>query len=125
MNKNLLAVSVVVLSMSAISLSYAQLSPQAQIVVDQSKVVPAVSKKDFIIAKAKEFLTAKNYQDAAYLSNYVITTLDSKSIDAKKIFSDATAALTKMAQDKIAKTQQNNPTANQAMTDMKNMLETK
>ena len=39
------------------------------------------------------------------LANYVITTLNSKSIDAKKILADAQAALTKMAQDKLNQTQ--------------------
>jgi len=83
-----------------------QLCPQAQTTVDQAKKLAAgAPQENFIVAKAKEYLAAKNYQPAFDLANYVMTTLNSKSVDAKKIMADAKAALTKMAQDELTKTQ--------------------
>jgi ATP-dependent protease ClpP protease subunit len=83
------------------------LSPQAQTTVDQAKKLAAgAPQEDFIITKAKEFMAAGNYQPALDLANYVLTTLDSKSVDAKKIMADAKAALMKIAQNKLAQTQQ-------------------
>ncbi|MEI6437517.1 MAG: hypothetical protein WCO69_02055 [Candidatus Omnitrophota bacterium] len=83
------------------------LCPQAQQTVDQAKklsTAPA-QQQNFIIAKAKEYLAAKNYQPAYDLANYVLT-LDPKSISAQKILTDAKVALAKMAQDHIAAAQQ-------------------
>ncbi len=83
------------------------LSPQAQTTVDQAKTLAAgAPQEDFIMAKAKEFMAAGNYQPALDLANYVITTLNSGSVDAQKIMADAKAALMKMAQDKLAQTPQ-------------------
>lgn len=80
-----------------------KLTPQAQQTVDEAKKLGAPAKQEnFIIAKAKEYLAAGNYQTALDLANYVKTMLDSKSIDAKKIIADAQAALTKMMQQKAA-----------------------
>ena len=80
-----------------------QVCPQAQTTLDEAKKLGAgAPQENFIITKAKEFMAAGNYQPALDLANYVITTLDSKSIDAKKIMTDAKAALLKMAQDKLA-----------------------
>jgi hypothetical protein len=80
-----------------------KLTPQAQQTVDEAKKLGAPAKQEnFIIAKAKEYLAAGNYQTALDLANYVKTMLDSKSIDAKKIIADAQAALTKMIQQKSA-----------------------
>ncbi len=80
-----------------------QLCPQAQTVVDQAKAMPAgATQENFIVTKAKEYLAAGNYQAALDLANYVVTTLKSGNVDAKKIMADAQAALTKIAQDKLA-----------------------
>lgn len=80
-----------------------KLTPQAQQTVDKAKKLGAPAQQEnFIIAKAKEYLAAGNYQTALDLANYVKTMLDSKSIDAKKIIADAQAALTKMIQQKSA-----------------------
>ncbi len=83
------------------------LSPQAQTTVDQAKKLAAgAPQENFIVAKAKEYIAAGNYQTALDLANYVMTTINSKSVDAKKIMTDAKAALMKMAQDKLSQTQQ-------------------
>lgn len=80
-----------------------KLTPQAQQTVDEAKKLGAPAKQEnFIIAKAKEYLAAGNYQTALDLGNYVKTMLDSKSIDASKIIADAKAGLTKMMQQKAA-----------------------
>jgi hypothetical protein len=76
-------------------------------VVDESKKLAAgAPQENFLVAKAKEFMAAGNYQPALDLANYVITTLNSGSIDAKKIMADAQAALTKIAQEKLTQTVQ-------------------
>jgi hypothetical protein len=78
-----------------------KLSPQAQQIVDEAKELGGPAKQEnFIIAKAKEYLAAGNYQTALDLANYVKTMLDSKSFDAMKIMADAQAALTKMMPQK-------------------------
>ncbi|MBF0122162.1 MAG: hypothetical protein HQL21_01985 [Candidatus Omnitrophica bacterium] len=83
-----------------------QLCPQAQATVDQAKKLGVgASQENFLVTKAKEFLAAGNYQPALDLASYVITTLNSKSVDAKKIMADAKTALMKMAQDKLAQQQ--------------------
>jgi len=90
------------------------LSPQAQATVDQAKKLPAgAPQENFLMTRAREFLASGNYQPALDLANYVITTVNSKNVDAKKIMADAQAALTKMAQDKLMKTQQASPAAQQ------------
>jgi hypothetical protein len=95
-----------------------QMCPQAQTTLDQAKKLGAGSaQENFLIAKAKEFLAAGNYQPALDLANYVVTTLNSKSIDAKKIMADAKAALMKMAQDKLAPSQKKVADAQQIKTD--------
>lgn len=79
-----------------------QLSPQAQQTVDAAKKMGSpVQQQNFIIAKAQEYLAAKNYQPAFDLANYV-KTLDPKSVTAQKIMTDAKAALTKMVQEEMA-----------------------
>jgi hypothetical protein len=84
-----------------------KLTPQAQQTVDEAKKLGAPAKQEnFIIAKAKEYLAAGNYQTALDLANYVKTMLDSKSFDVKKIISDAQVALAKMMQQKAAAVQQ-------------------
>ncbi len=84
-----------------------KLSPELQKLVTQSQQLGAPAKQEnFLVTKAKEFLLAGNYQPALDLAGYVISALNSKSVDAKKIMADAQAALTKMAQDKLAQTQQ-------------------
>ncbi|MCX5712055.1 MAG: hypothetical protein NTY47_03155 [Candidatus Omnitrophica bacterium] len=83
-----------------------KLTPQAQQTVDKAKSLGAPAQQEnFIIAKAKEYLAAGNYQTALDLANYVKTMLDSKSIDASKIIADAQAGLTKMMQQKAAAVQ--------------------
>ena len=84
-----------------------QLCPQAQATVDHAKALGAgAPQENFLITKAKEFLASGNYQPALDLANYVITTINSKSVDAPKIIADAKAALMKMAQDKLTQGQQ-------------------
>ena len=84
-----------------------QLCPQAQTTVDQAKkLAVGAPQENFIITKAKEFMAAGNYQPALDLANYVLTTMNSKSVDAKKIMADAKAGLMKIAQDKLAQAQQ-------------------
>jgi hypothetical protein len=84
-----------------------KLTPQAQQAVDEAKKLGAAAKQEnFIIAKAKEYLAAGNYQTALDLANYVMTMLNSKSIDARKIIADAQAALTKIIQQKSAVVQE-------------------
>ncbi len=84
-----------------------QMSPQAQTTVDQAKKLAAgAPQENFLMAKAKEFMAAGNYQPALDLANYVITMVNSKSVDAKKIMADAKAALLKMAQQKLTPAQQ-------------------
>lgn len=84
-----------------------KMSPQAQSTLEKAKKLEAgVAQEEFIVSKAKEFLMKKNYQPALDLASYVITTLNSKSVDAKKIMTDAKTALMQMAQEKLAKTPQ-------------------
>jgi hypothetical protein len=79
-----------------------KLTPQAQQTVDEAKKLGVPAKQEnFIIAKAKEYLAAGNYQTALDLANYVKTMFNSKSFDVKKIIADAQAALTKMVQQKV------------------------
>lgn len=83
------------------------LTPQSQATIDQAKKLATPAQQEsFVVTKAKEFLGAGNYQTAMELANYVVTTLNSKSVDGQKIMADAKAALAKMAQDKLMKTQQ-------------------
>jgi hypothetical protein len=91
---------------AAVQTAVQQLTPQAQTAVDEAKKLGAgAPQENFLVTKAKEFLAAGNYQPAWDLANYVITTLNSGSVDAKKILADAQAALTKIAQEKLAQTQ--------------------
>lgn len=88
---------------AAAQTAMASLSPQAKKVVDQAnKLEPGTAQENFLVTKAKELMTAKNYQTALELATYVITAVNSKSVDSKKIMADAKAALLKMAQDKAA-----------------------
>ena len=92
---------------AAVQTAVQQLTPQAQTAVHESKKLgTGAPQENFLLTKAKEFLAAGNYQPAWDLANYVITTVNSKSIDAPKILADAKAALTKIAQEKLAQTQQ-------------------
>lgn len=92
---------------SAGQVAIQQMSPPAQATIDQAKRLGAgASQENFLVTKAKEFMVSGNYQPALDLANYVITALNSKSIDAKKIMADAKAALTKIAQDKLIQSQQ-------------------
>ena len=92
---------------SAAQVAVQQLTPQAQTVVDEAgKLAAGAPRENFIVAQAKQFLAGGNYQTALDLANYVITTLNSGSIDAQKIMTDAKAAMAKMAQDKLTQVQQ-------------------
>jgi hypothetical protein len=92
---------------AAVQAAVQQLTPQAQTAVDEAKKLAAgTPQENFLVTKAKEFLVAGNYQPAWDLANYVITTLNSGSVDAKKILADAQAALTKLAQEKAAQATQ-------------------
>jgi hypothetical protein len=96
-----------------------QLCPQAQTTVDQAKkLATGAQQENFILTKAKQFLSAGNYQPALDLANYVMTTLNSKSIDARKIMADAKAALMKMAQDKLSQPQAGAGAGQQVKTDV-------
>ncbi len=100
-----------------------QMSPQAQTTLDQAKKLGAgAPQENFLVSKAKEFLAAGNYQPALDLANYVITTIDSKSIDAKKIMEDAKAALMKMAQAKMNAGQQVKADATSSVSGVKNLF---
>ncbi len=78
------------------------LSPEAQTVVDQAKALEsAAEQENFLVAQARQFLSAGSYQTAWDLANYVLTTLNSGSIDAQKILADAKTALMKIAEQKI------------------------
>ena len=90
------------------------LSPQAQSVVDEAKTLAPAQQENFIVTKAKTFMGQKNYDVALQLANYVITTLNSKSLDASKIVTDAKSALAKIAQEKMAQMQAQSAQANQA-----------
>jgi hypothetical protein len=80
----------------------AQMSPMARTAFDESKKLGAgAPQENFLVTKAREFLAAGNYQPALDLANYVITALNSKSVDANKIMADAKAALAKMAQERL------------------------
>ena len=77
------------------------MTPEAQETVDEAKKLGTTKQQEnFIITKAKQYLGEGNYQAALDLANYVKTALNSKSLDASKIITDATAALTKMLQKK-------------------------
>ena len=92
---------------AAVQAAVVQLTPQAQTAVEEAKKLGAgAPQENFLITKAKEFMAAGNYQPALDLANYVITTLNSGSIDAQKIMADAKAALTKIAQEKLAQAAQ-------------------
>ncbi len=83
-----------------------QMSPQAQTTLAQSnKLATGAPQENFLLAKAKEYLAGGNYQTALDLANYVVTMLDSRSVDAKKIMVDAKASLTKLAQEKLTQAQ--------------------
>ena len=87
-----------------------KLSPEAQANIDQAKKLGAgAPQENFLLAKAKEYLAARNYQPAIDLANYVVTALNSKSLDAQKILTDAKAALAKMLQEKMAQSQNGVP----------------
>jgi hypothetical protein len=91
---------------AAVQAAIKKLSPQLQQLVGQSQKLGAPAKQEnFLVTKAKDFLAAGNYQPASDLAGYVMTALNAKSLSAKKIMTDAQAALTKMAQDKLAQTQ--------------------
>jgi hypothetical protein len=90
---------------AAVQAAVQKLTPQAQAVVDEAgKLKAGAPQENFLITKANEFLAARNYQPAWDLANYVITTLNSGSVDAKKILADAQAALTKLAQEQLSQT---------------------
>ena len=92
-----------------------KMSPQAQTAVAEANKLPAgAQQENYIVAKAKEYLAARNYQPALDLSNYVLTNINAKSLSAQKIMTDAKAALTKMAQDKMAAMQQTTTSSSQA-----------
>ncbi len=78
-----------------------KITPEAQQTVDQAKNLETSAKQEnFIIAKAKEYLAAGNYQTALDLANYVKTLFNSKSLDVNTIIADAQAGLIKMVQEK-------------------------
>jgi hypothetical protein len=92
---------------AAVQAAVQQMTPQAQTVVTEAnKLAAGAPQENFLVAKAKEFLAAGNYQPAWDLANYVITTLKSGSLDAKKVLVDAQTALTKLAQEKAAQATQ-------------------
>jgi hypothetical protein len=102
-----------------------QMCPQAQTTLDEAKKLGAgASQENFLVTKAKEFMASGNYQPALDLANYVVTTLNSKSVDAKKIMVDAKAALMKMAQDKLAQSQQQVSTTGQAQVNTAQQVKT-
>ena len=92
---------------SAPQVAVQQLTPQAQTVVNEAgKLAAGAPRENFIVTQAKQFLAGGNYQTALDLANYVMTTLNSGSIDAQKIMTDAKAALAKIAQEKLTQVQQ-------------------
>ena len=92
---------------SAAKAAVQEMTPQAQTVVNEAtKLSPGAPQESLLVTRAKEFMTAEiNYQTALELANYVITTVNSNSVDAKKIMADAKAALAKIAQEKLAQAQ--------------------
>ena len=110
---------------SAAQVAVQQLTPQAQTVVDEAaKLAAGAPQENFIVTQAKQFLAGGNYQTALDLANYVITTLNSGSIDAQKIMTDAKAALAKMAQDKLTQVQQTQEQAAAAQQAQADVVET-
>lgn len=111
---------------SAAQVAAQSLTPQAQQAVEQAKALGTPAKQEnFLVTKAKEYLAAGNYQPAIDLGSYVIATLNSKSVDAKKIVADAKAALLKMAKDKAdqaAQVSKVGADVQQTATGVKNLL---
>lgn len=143
MKKNLIMVVGIVLVIIASSLSHAEnnwgnalkaattaaikeLTPQAQAAIDQTTALPtAAAKEKSLIAKAKSFMSSKNYQTALEISNYILTYINPKSAESKKLVEEAKAAISKLAQDKINKVQSSNPDANKAISDLKTIFGSK
>lgn len=111
---------------SAAQVAVQSLTPQAQQAVEQAKALGTPAKQEnFLVTKAKEYLAAGNYQPALDLGNYVVATLNSKSVDAKKIVKDAKDALLKMAKDKADQATQASKVGadvQQTATGVKNLL---
>jgi len=81
------------------------LNPQSKAVVDQANALTdQKAKENFLITKAKGFMGDKNYESAMQVAQYVMTNVNTKSPDAKKIFEDAKAKLAEYAKQKAAGT---------------------
>jgi hypothetical protein len=103
------------------------LNPQAKAVVDQANAIQdAKAKENFLVTKAKTFMGEKNYESAMQVAQYVLTNVNSKSPDAKKIVEDAKAAIVAYAKSKTAGTQADKTAqdATAVTTGVKNILGT-
>jgi hypothetical protein len=81
------------------------LSPKAKAVVDQANAIKDTKEKEnFLVTKAKALLGEKNYEAASQVAQYVITNVNNKSLDAKKILEDAKVKLVETAKAKAAGT---------------------
>lgn len=100
---------------AAVQTAVQALSPQAQAVVDEAqKLGTPAAQENFIVAKAKTFMGEKNYDLALQLANYVLTNINSNSLNAQKIVTDAKASLAQYAQDKVGQAQAQSKEAQQA-----------